>query len=256
MFVSFSDESGNDNQSQIFSMASIVLCQFSSYYFGNDWQRLLTEFGVTEFHACDFYGHRRDFRWIADRRNEFQNAVVRLFLKWEIKHSAVLVVHADYKRSFVDTDFHKTLVPAISKWKKPYFQAFLNTISNLREYADHQPKGHYIIPVFDNCQEFMGQARQDYAEKNKDGKLGRMQVSNTGEYVQLQAADFLAWEYRVQAERYIQTNERDDGPVLSALKNHAFGAKIWSYDFLDYLRKRVEAVNNGSDPELIPEPVS
>jgi hypothetical protein len=56
----------------------------------------------------------------------------------------------------------------------------------------HQPKGHYIIPVFDDSQEFMGQARHYHAEKNKDEKLGRMRVSNTREYVQLQAADFLA----------------------------------------------------------------
>jgi hypothetical protein len=254
MFVSFTDESGNDGQSQVFAMATIVLCHFSSYYFGNDWQSMLMDFSISEFHARDFHGGRGQFRWTDSRRSEFQQAVVNLFLKWEVKHSAVVVLHNDYRRAFVDTGFHKVLRPAIRSWKKPYLQAFQHTVLDLRHYADHQPKGHYIVPVFDFCQEFMGQAQHDYAERNKDAKLGNMHVSNTREYVQLQAADFLAWEYRVNAERSIRTGERNAGPVLSALQHHMFGAKIWSYAFLEYLRRRVEAVNSGIDPDSIPGP--
>ena len=68
--------------------------------------------------------------------------------------------------------FHKTLRPAIKKWKKPNLQAFQHTVSDLREYAEHQPKGAYIIPIFDDCQEFMGQAQLDFVKKNQDRKLG------------------------------------------------------------------------------------
>ena len=233
-------------------MATILLGSTSSFFFGNDWLTLLGGFGVKEFHASDFHRRQGEFlRWNRDRCSELQRAIIGLFLKWQIKHSCVLVEHSGYRRSFVDTGFHKTLRPAVRKWKKPYFQAFQHTVSNLREYADHQPRGVYITPVFDDCQEFMGHARADYARKNKDGKLGQMQVSTTGVYIQLQAADFLAWEYRVDAERCITTLERNPGPVLEALREHMFGAKVWSFEFLDYLRRRVEAVVAGVDPESI-----
>src|ERR1017187_6934357 len=235
-------------------MATVLLDYGSSYYFGNDWQAMLRDFSVSAFHACDFHGRRGEFRWSDDRHTAFEHAAITLFQKWQVKHFAVLVANEDYKRSFVDTGFHKTLRPATGKWKKPYLQAFQHTVLDLREYADHQPKGYYIIPVFDRCQEFMGQARKDYERKNKDGKLGRMQVSITREYVQLQAADFFAWEYRVNAERCIATGHHEPGQVLEALHEHMFGAKLWSFEFIDYLRRRVEAVYRGVDPESVSSP--
>ena len=254
VIAAFIDESGNDGQSQVFAMATVLLSYRSSYYFGNDWQAMLRDFSVSEFHACDFHASRGEFRWSDDRHTAFEHAAVKLFQDWQVKHSAVLVSNEDYKRSFVDTGFHKTLRPAISKWKKPYLQAFQHTVLNLREYADHQQAGYYIIPVFDRCQEFMGQARQDYALKNKDGKLGRMHVSTSRGYVQLQAADFFAWEYRVNAERCIATEHHEPGPVLGALREHMFGAKLWSFGSIDYLRRRVEAVHRGIDPESVSPP--
>ena len=107
--------------------------------------------------------------------------------------------------------------PAIKNWKSRYLQAFQHVIADLREYSKYQPKGHYITPVFDQCQEFMGQAEQDYAARNKDGKLGRMFVSNTREYVQLQAADFLVWEYRVAQERCIASGDKAPNAVMDEL---------------------------------------
>lgn len=254
VIVAFVDESGNDSQSSVFAMATILLSHQSSYYLANDWQSLLKDFAVSEFHASDFHGSRGEFRWPRHRRAAFAKAVVRLLRKWEVKHSAVLVSNEDYKRSFVHTGFHKTIRPAVSKWKKPYLQAFMGTILDLRGYADHQPKGLYITPVFDYCQEFMGQAYQDYRQKNLDGKLGNMQISTTRVHVQLQAADFLAWEYRVSAERYVKTGERLAESPLKELLEHGFGARVWRFDHLDYLRRRVEAVGQGTDPEEIPEP--
>ncbi len=130
--------------------------------------------------------------------------------------------------------------------------AFQDTVLDLREYADHQSKGQYIIPVFDDCKEFMGQAKVDYAKKNMDRKLGSMHVSNMREYVQLQAADLLASEYRTCAETLIKSGELKPGRVLEALQEHQFHAKMWDFEHLDYLRRRVEAVNNGIDPETAP----
>ena len=244
MFVAFTDESGNDDKSQVFAMATILLCHFSSYYFANEWQVLLKCCGLRSFHASAFEGDLKT-------RKSFEEAAIRLFLKFEVKHSAVLVDNGGYKRAFVETNFYKTLRPAINGWKKTYFQAFQHTISDLREYADDQPKGMYIIPVFDNSKEFIGQAKQDFIKKNQDRKLGNMVVSNTQEYVQLQASDFLAWEYRVNVQRFLETGDRTPGPVLEALKEHTFGARIWTYEMLDYLRRRVEAVNSGIDPETV-----
>lgn len=237
-------------------MATVLLSSATSYYFGNDWQVMLADFDVSEFHASEFYRRRGEFsKWEADRIDALQSSVVELLRKWQIKHSAALVVNDDYRRSFVETGFNKSIPPAIRSWKKPYLAAFRHTVLDLREYADHQPRGCYIVPMFDNCQEFMGQAREDYDQRNVDGKLGRMQISTTRrEYVQLQAADFFAWEYRVNAERCLATGERNPGPVLEALKEHMFGAKLWTFDFLEYLRERVQAVNKGIDPETIPTP--
>jgi hypothetical protein len=258
VIAAFIDESGNDGQSPVFAMATVLVNSETSYYFGNDWQTMLTRFCVSEFHATDFHGARGEFKgWTPDRVNALESAAIELLRKWEVKHSAALVSNNDYRRSFVETGFNETIRPATNKWKKPYLTAFQHTVLDLREYAEDQPKGCYIVPVFDNCQEFMSQARQYYDQRNTDGKLGRMQVPATRrQYVQLQAADFLAWEYRAIGEQYVVTGKRDPGPVLVALQDHFFGAKLWSFDSLEYLRKRVEAVNSGVDPDTVPRPTS
>ena len=100
----------------------------------------------------------------------------------------------------------------------------------------------------------MGQAQQDYANFNKDGKLGRMYVSNTREYVQLQAADFLVWEYRVGMERKLSAGDRALNRVMESLLPHMFMAKIWTFEDLEYLRKRVEACAEGRDPDTVEAP--
>jgi hypothetical protein len=255
MIVAYIDETGNDANSSVFAMATILLSHKSAYYFGNDWQALLEQHGVSAFHATTFHRRVGEFQWEDYRHNGFKDAVVQLINRWEIKHSAVLVANDDYQRSFVHTGFHKIILPATRSWKKPYLQAFVGTVHALREYATHQPEGIYITPVFDNCQEFIGQAKADYRERNKDGVLGEMLVSNTRQHIQLQAADFVAWEYRVSAQRFMKTGNREAGPTLAALLEHGFGAKMWGFEDLDYLRKRVEAIHNKLDPESVPAPV-
>ena len=253
--MAYIDETGNDSNSLVFAMATILLSHKTSYYFGNDWMALLKQYGVSGFHATAFHRRVGEFKWEDQRHNDFKDAIVQLINRWEIKHSAVLVANDDYQRAFVQTGFNKTMLPATRSWKKPYLQAFFGTVQALREYATHQPKGLYVTPVFDNCQEFVGQAKADYRDRNKDGLLGEMLVSNTRQHIQLQAADFIAWEYRVNAQRFIKTGIRDAEPTLAALLEHGFGAKMWGFEYLDYLRKRVEAIHNNLDPESVPAPV-
>ncbi len=203
MLVAFYDESGNDGQSRVFAMAGVLMCGVTQYHFANDWAALLKQYALREFHATDFHHRRKEFLgWSDDQALRFRDAIIDLLLRWDVKHTGVAIPVADYQRSFVETGFNKSLVPAISKWKKPYLPAFQHVISDLRSYAVHQPAAHLIHPVFDQCQEFMGQAKADYSTRNKDGRLGTMFVSNTREYVQLQAADFLVWEYRVGVETF------------------------------------------------------
>ena len=72
MIAAFTAESGNDGQSSVFAMATILLCHTASYYFANDWKSLLADYGITTFHATDFYGPRGEFRgWAKDRRALF-----------------------------------------------------------------------------------------------------------------------------------------------------------------------------------------
>ncbi|MGA8026552.1 MAG: DUF3800 domain-containing protein [Bryobacteraceae bacterium] len=256
MVVAYIDEAGNDGVSPVFAMGTILLSHSSSYYFGNDWKTLLKKFGLREFHATDLHGRRDELRWDEKGRLAFIDGVVELFNKWEVKHSAVLVPNTEYQQSFVETGFHRTIRPAISKWKKPYLHAFMGTTLALRECADHQQRGVYITPIFDRCQEFMGQALSDYRDRNKDGKLGNMQVSDSRAHVQLQAADFITWEYRVNAEAYVRTGKYEVGPTLASLLQHGFGAKAWRFEDLEYLRLRVEAVQADIDPDSIPEPLA
>lgn len=237
-------------------MATILVSSTTSYYFANDWEEMLVRFSLSEFHSSEFNGRRGEFEgWTDDRRRDLQAAIIGLLLKWQVKHSAALVPNAVFKQSFVETKFNETIAPAKSKWKKPYLLAFQHTVADLREYTDQQPEGSYIIPTFDNCQEFMNQARQYYEQRNGDGKLGKMHVRKARrEYVQLQAADFLVWQYRVMAEHFIKTGDRDPGPILGPLKNNMFRARLWSRGYLDYLRERVDAVRSGLDPETVPAP--
>jgi Protein of unknown function (DUF3800) len=253
MFAAFTDESGNDAKSTVFAMASILLCDLSSYYFGIDWSKLLKTFGVQEFSATDFHGRRHNFkRWSDAQAEDFRRSAVNLFLKWEVKHGGVVIPIRDFENEFIRTKFHLRLKPATAKWKKPYLFGFYHIVTDLCEYADHQPKGTYIRPIFDNCQEFMGQARTDYARLNKEWKLGEMYVSNARDYVQLQAADFMVWEYRVDLERRLKTGESTHSATMIALTPHLFSARIWSLEHLNYYRRRVEACFAGENPEAVP----
>jgi len=256
MIAAFVDESGNDSHSKIFAMATLLISNSSSYYFGNAWDEMLKRFGVSEFHATDFHRRRGEFEhWAEERCSDLGSAIVELLLRWQVKHSAALVENAGYVQSFVETGFSKGIKPAVNKWKKPYLLAFQHTVADLREYADDQDAGVFITPVFDNCQEFMSQATQYYEKRNADGRLGRMHVvGSRGEYVQLQAADFLCWEYRVHAEEFLKTGNLLPNPALGAVRAHTFGAKLWSFKYLEYLRARVEAANSGGDPESIAMP--
>lgn len=253
MIAAFTDESGNDGQSSVFAMATILLCHTASYYFANDWKSLLADYGITTFHATDFYGPRGEFRgWAKDRRALFQTKILNLLERWQIKNSVVLVENAGYRKAFVESGFNRTITQAPNKWRKPYLEAFINTVLDLREYADHQ-EGRYITPVFDDCQEFMAQARQEYDDKNRDGKLGKMHISTVQDHVQLQAADFIAFEFGVTAQHYFETGRIERGTPFEALTGQNFGAKIWNYSKLDYLRRRVEAIEKGIDPDTLIE---
>ena len=239
-------------------MCTILLSYSSSFYFGIDWQRVLDASAIEEFHATDFYRRAGVFKgWSQTQCNTVERDLIDLFLRWEVKHSAICISTDAYQRSFVETRFHKRIRPVVRKWKQPYLVAFQTTVLNLREYSDHQPTGCFISPVFDRCQEFMAQAREFYDQRNHDGKLARMQQpTERNQFVQLQAADFLAWHYRKRAQDHLSTGSKDLGPVLGALEEHMFGAKMWTFDALDYLRKRVEAVNAGNDPDMVPIPSS
>ena len=106
-------------------MAVILLSDVASYYFGTDWTRMLVDFGISEYHASDFHGGRGDFRgWTAAQKSAFQKHAVDILLKWRVKHGAVGVPWDDFKRSFAETGFHKTLKPAVAKWKNLIFMPF------------------------------------------------------------------------------------------------------------------------------------
>lgn len=256
MMVAYTDESGNDSRSRVFGMATVVLTQAASFYFAHDWREMLARFEVTEFHASDFYHGRTEFRgWDDQRRTAMETTAVKLLQKWDVLHSAVLIGNDDYQRSFVETGFNKTLLQAISKWRKPYLTAFQHTVQDLREYADYIPKGRYVVPVFDNCQEFIAQARLSYKRNNADGKLGRMRVAACRrEYVPLQAADFFVWHHRIDAERYLTTGDRNRGRVLTALQDYSLPVKLWNFHHLEYLRARILAADTRIDPATLPEP--
>jgi hypothetical protein len=238
-------------------MAGVLMSYRSSYFFGNEWNDLLHSFGVSEYHATKFHGRCGPFAgWSDHQRHDFELAIVHLLVQWDVKHSGVAIIKDDYKRSFVNTGFHRRLVPATRKWRSPYLQAFHHIITDLRTYADHQPRGLLLAPIFDQCQEFIGQAKVDYDRINADRRLGQMIVSNTPKYVQLQVADFLAWEYRAGLERRLRTGDKCPNLIMQALMPHMFLAQFWPFDYLECLRKRVEAYIEGDDPDGVTLPNS
>jgi hypothetical protein len=56
MFVAFIDESGNDSNSTVFTMASLLLCDLSSYYFANGWSEMLSACTVADLDVVDAEG--------------------------------------------------------------------------------------------------------------------------------------------------------------------------------------------------------
>jgi len=86
---------------------------------------MLARFWLTEFHATDFHGRLGAFsKWNDKQAAELEMEAVRLLDKWEVKHSAALVVNDDYEKSFVETGFNKKIVPACQQHtRRVYFRA-------------------------------------------------------------------------------------------------------------------------------------
>lgn len=150
-------------------MTTIFLGGHECLYFGIEWQKMLDTFGLKEFHAQHLHRRKKRVHGLGQPKSRWPEGRDR-WTPPEVEGQAFDSVPC-YRLLRVETRFHTT-VPAARNWKQAYPLAFQHTVADLRECADAQASGQYIVPTFDNSREFIGEARDYYAKRNRDRKLG------------------------------------------------------------------------------------
>ena len=83
-----------------------------------------------------------------------------------------------------------------------------------------------------------------------------MQVSNSRDCCQIQAADFVAYEFRKNFQQGLAAGHRvATTPATAALQSIIQG-QLWTGDFLEYLVQRTQAAIDDRDPDLVEAPAS
>jgi len=235
MFQAYFDESGIQDGASV--------CLVGGYFggpgqwrkFGQEWQAILDEYEVPEFHAKQFwafndYGQRvGPYKgWSATKAETFLGKLVGVIDSHKKKiHpiGAVLVVEAFNRltynqRRFLtggalrDGRFVTSGAPS-----KPYFLAFQSACLGVAHHAPVGGKAHF---AFDLNKNFKGYALDLYSllketDLKVKGRLGEIAFPTGQEVVQLQAADLFCYLDYQFCKRKVQNKNEQPDPLLRSV---------------------------------------
>jgi len=206
--ASYADESGThdaagiERGSEVAIVAGYVSWKENWDQFCIDWQGALDRYGIVEFHMQEFADEingpsdpKWPYRdWSRDKKDRFIRELVPI-----ARDSTIFGIGGG-----VDVRAYDRIMPAWLKaeTQHPYhfcFQMFFDQILVLlREKLDRPlPLGEQIAFFFDQQQEFKGKAEQLFdqikALRDREDRMGSLTYASRTKYIQLQAADLLAY---------------------------------------------------------------
>jgi len=168
--------------------------------FERDWQRLLSEEGLSAFHRTDLENLQKEFKgWTAARRDQARRKAHKIIKKWALAGVAVGFPFDLYERTIHTPELRK-------RFAKPYALCTMRCIITLSEWASEEGYREPIDYVFDRGDEGKGQVLDAFRVSDRDKYLlGSCRFEDKKKFVPLQAANVLAYEvYRFTTEQVVK----------------------------------------------------
>ena len=205
------------------------------------WKKVLTDFGIDEFHAKRFWFRNRDGSrvspytgWDDSKHHDFIDKLLGIVESSKVVPFAYGVSTAAWDGR---SDFWKSIFagPGFGKGKQhdPLFLSFQVAISKTVLYCKPGKKMHFIYDLDGkNCGRFAEWYRGFKRDTNGDEeRLGDLTFADSRQAVPLQAADLLAYE----GQRYKRKSHGDpDTPIraeyMRALRRFRSQDDFWLFD--------------------------
>ena len=190
MFTAYNDESGHPDQ-EAGVVAGLVASDKQWVEFERNWRDTLHLFGVSEFHAKEYFHSVGEFAQWADHRSNPETAETRQrFLRQLIAHIK-LRCRLCYSHAVRMASYHKVDEVYFLRGMRPYELCGRTAVKSVADWADRNliPQNQ-IAYIFED-----GAKHKGFLEKRilRDKKF-ELVFKTAAEAVPLQAADLLAYE--------------------------------------------------------------
>jgi hypothetical protein len=193
MFTAYNDESGHPEQSAVV-VAGLLASDNQWKQFERNWRDTLQEFGITRFHANEFFHSVGEFRtWADHKKNPAASEARQRFLRSLISHMK-LRVQLSYSHTVRMADYRKVNEIYFLQAIRPYELVGRTAVKTIAEWAGRNriPENR-IKHVFED-----GPKHKGFLESRiKKDKGFEPTFKRKEEAIPLQAADLLAYETRL-----------------------------------------------------------
>jgi hypothetical protein len=212
MFIAYMDESGTHDESDFAALAGYVDHSNGWTEFETAWNAVLAYYHVDEFHMTDFENRYKEFDWrnywfLPDEelRRPFMRDLLRALHSPKRLRVGCTISMRDY-REIIPERFHKDY--------NPYYFLFAKCVEQLWRVSFLMlPPKEKLAFVFDEKLGFEGRstaifyALRDSRFQYSDS-MGDIHFASSRKLAPLQAADFVAFEYRKYNEREFHSTGR------------------------------------------------
>jgi hypothetical protein len=207
------DDSGKEKDSYSQVLAGYLATAEKWAEFSNEWQAILDDVGISDFHMVDAYRLGRDYRHIGVLG---RNQLISNLLSCINRHVEMAFVHSIDLRTFRHL-FSREKHPEIIEFR-PYNIGFHSTLTMISDYVYRKYNNDDLNIFFDeqggeSASRILGAVEhlRDIAKQSKHPmKIPTPQfISDTG-LPPLQAADMLAWLCRRENKNYVDLENPKD----------------------------------------------
>lgn len=233
------DESGTHNGSSVVVVGGCLMAKENALAFSQEWQAVLSHYGLPCFHSADFNSRYPPFDKLGDREWE---QVRQELLSVALRHVQTIVLSAlktkDYEEALIDCGLTET----ISK----YAICGIACMSIVHDWAERHSHTGRIPFLFDHWKGHVHSFSQSYLyARKKPGfadkfRLGGLTFEDKKEFVPLQAADIIAYEGYKRCSNWLDYHNPQPRFFLKEL-----GSRIDSEEFiLEGKKQIVETIQN------------
>jgi uncharacterized protein DUF3800 len=248
MLVAYMDESGDHDPSgkqpgsEIAVIAGYVATKDQWLKFELRWKNVLKKFGVQVFHAKECAHRKNEFcGWADEKRNDFHVQLTRVINENILVGIGGVVLLSDYN----------SVLPEWAKRevKHPYYFCFAVMMRTLRQFRERFLPTEPIDFVFDRKKSFEGVLSDMFNHlrdnsPNHRGRLGSVSFRAKDEVIQLQAADYLAYEVRrYAADKFIGSTRPTRKTMESLMEQRHLAVGFYdAEDFEHHVDTRLKAL--------------